>query len=110
MSPHVRAEMEEWLASGDDRKVHHARAVLGLSTPPPPGPTRLEMLRSFAGSMVAWARSGFRVAGRVERARRRMICRRCESYDPDADRCRRCGCFLILKGAVENARCPAGKW
>jgi len=39
---------------------------------------------------------------------RMKICNTCPHYDNP--RCKLCGCFMIAKTKIPQARCPAGKW
>ena len=39
---------------------------------------------------------------------RMRICTTCPHYK--APRCELCGCFMIAKTKIPQARCPAGKW
>lgn len=52
---------------------------------------------------------------------RLSICKTCINYDPDAAKCKVCGCFLEAKagmkininpktGKTEVTHCPEGKW
>lgn len=41
---------------------------------------------------------------------RLAICRTCEFFKPRTEQCSKCGCFMKLKTALENAKCPIGKW
>lgn len=39
---------------------------------------------------------------------RMKICNTCPHYA--APRCKLCGCFMIAKTKIPQAKCPAGKW
>lgn len=41
---------------------------------------------------------------------RLSICSSCESYDSKYNRCKDCGCFLMLKAILTATKCPQGKW
>lgn len=41
-----------------------------------------------------------------EQARRLAICVACPEYDPDASRCRKCGCHARAKLSLAASRCP----
>lgn len=46
-----------------------------------------------------------------ERYKDRMTtCLDCEHYSSSLNRCKKCGCFLILKAALKDTKCPMGKW
>ena len=42
--------------------------------------------------------------------KRLNVCIACDSYDPAFNRCKDCGCFLILKAILKATKCPQGKW
>ena len=37
-------------------------------------------------------------------------CKNCDSFDPALNRCKECGCFLILKAFIKATKCPLDKW
>ena len=39
---------------------------------------------------------------------RMKICNTCPDYA--APRCKLCGCFMVAKTKIPQAKCPAGKW
>lgn len=65
---------------------------------------------NLAGSLWAWAVSGFSMASDEERARRLAICRACPQYDAEAVRCHLCGCYLGAKTSLKIEHCPINKW
>ena len=38
------------------------------------------------------------------------ICKACPWLDKRVTRCRKCGCFMKLKGTLLDAKCPIDKW
>lgn len=38
------------------------------------------------------------------------ICKKCDWYDPEQNRCKECGCFLGEKARWSLDSCPVGKW
>tara|TARA_B100000287_G_C20103009_1_gene571168 strand:- start:142 stop:318 length:177 start_codon:yes stop_codon:yes gene_type:complete len=38
------------------------------------------------------------------------ICKQCPSFDPALNRCKECGCFLLLKAFIKATKCPLNKW
>jgi hypothetical protein len=38
------------------------------------------------------------------------LCRACEMYDAQQNRCNACGCFLNAKALFRSAECDLGKW
>jgi hypothetical protein len=63
---------------------------------------------NLAGSLWAWAVSGFSMATEEEQARRMTACHGCPEFD--AGRCRICTCFLAAKIRMKTEACPIGKW
>lgn len=45
-----------------------------------------------------------------EYKRRLKICFDCPAYQKSLNRCKNCGCFLILKAALKASECPLEKW
>ena len=46
-----------------------------------------------------------------ERYKQRIhICQKCEFWDSDLNRCKKCGCFLLIKAALKITKCPLQKW
>lgn len=46
-----------------------------------------------------------------EKYKERMkVCLTCSSFDPNFNRCKECGCFLLLKAALTITECPLKKW
>ena len=41
---------------------------------------------------------------------RMKVCLKCEHYQASLNRCKKCGCFLILKAALKSTKCPESKW
>lgn len=41
---------------------------------------------------------------------RLSICRECDWYDPNQNRCKHCGCFLDQKASFSLDSCPIHKW
>ena len=38
------------------------------------------------------------------------ICKRCDKFDKDLNRCLECGCFLYIKARWSTEKCPLDKW
>lgn len=43
-------------------------------------------------------------------AARYEICKGCEFLQTMTKQCLKCGCFMVAKTKLDNARCPIGKW
>ncbi len=41
---------------------------------------------------------------------RMSICSKCPFFAKKGKRCTRCGCFMMLKTTLKEAKCPEGKW
>jgi hypothetical protein len=41
---------------------------------------------------------------------RLRICKACPELLPLTSQCKKCGCFMVAKTKLENAKCPLGKW
>lgn len=41
---------------------------------------------------------------------RMSTCLDCEHYSETLNRCKKCGCFLIIKAALRDTKCPLDKW
>ena len=37
-------------------------------------------------------------------------CLDCEHYSEALNRCKKCGCFLLIKAALRDTKCPLQKW
>lgn len=38
------------------------------------------------------------------------ICKACKHFRKSVSQCKKCGCFMRIKGAIAFTRCPLGKW
>ena len=48
-----------------------------------------------------------------EKTKRRLICIDCPFYmknTPLPNTCKKCGCIISLKTALQNSKCPINKW
>lgn len=69
--------------------------------------------RSFAASLkdsAARFLADPTVAPRKTAAERLEICRNCDRFISDSQKCDICQCFMPLKTAAANMECPIGKW
>jgi len=69
--------------------------------------------RSFAASIKDTARRLLEdptIAPRDVSRQRLEICEGCDFYRADSKTCDQCGCFMPLKTAAANMRCPIDKW
>ena len=69
--------------------------------------------RSFAASIRDTAKRLLEdptVAPRAVAAERLAICESCDRYMPESGQCSICMCYMKLKCAMANMRCPIDKW
>jgi len=69
--------------------------------------------RSFAASIKDTARRLLEdptVAPRAVATERMEICEKCDRFRKDSKTCEICGCFMPLKTASANMKCPIDKW
>ena len=69
--------------------------------------------RSFAASIKDTARRLLEdptVAPRAVAAERLEICEKCDHYIAESGQCDICLCYMKLKCAMANMRCPLDKW
>ena len=69
--------------------------------------------RSFAASIKDTAKRLLEdptIAPRAVAKERMAICESCDRYRSDSQTCEVCGCFMPLKTASANMRCPVDKW
>jgi len=83
-------------------------------TYPPPSDNKEDCCRrSFAASIKDTAKRLLEdpsVAPRAVTSERLAICESCDRYDEKARTCQICGCFMPLKTAAANMKCPIDKW
>jgi len=72
------------------------------------------MAKTFAESMLDWAKKGFKVVTEQQFNQRFDICKGCELWDKDAlggtGRCIQCGCSTQAKLRIATEKCPVEKW
>ena len=73
-------------------------------------PSKIQMAKNLASATKDHAKTGFAQAQDELQAERLEICKGCEFYIPDQDRCGKCGCYLKSKSAWKSSKCPIGKW
>jgi hypothetical protein len=71
-------------------------------------PSLLQQAANFTGTMIDFAKDGFRTVDDAERTRRLEVCQTCERFT--GQRCSSCGCFTNFKSWIGVADCPLGKW
>lgn len=46
----------------------------------------------------------------IEAESRLAICRGCEFFNSQSERCNKCGCKMAIKTYLKAEKCPIGKW
>jgi hypothetical protein len=85
------------------------KAVARCQNPGKDSPTFLGMMASAANAAVNFAADGGKMVSVDVRNERQAICNTCPSHDA-LNRCKDCGCFLVLKTWLPKEKCPRGKW
>lgn len=73
-------------------------------------PSMFQMAKNAVTAAVAFVGNGFKVVDETEQARRLDICKGCDQYDKEQNRCYQCGCYLTFKTKIEGGGCPLNKW
>lgn len=77
-------------------------------------PTKLQMAKNLGNSIVRNIKSV--AAGNPlkisdeESSIRLEICKSCEFFNANAQRCNKCGCNMAVKTYLKAEKCPVGKW
>jgi len=72
---------------------------------------QIEGFKKFAESVNQGAKEGKGVLVPEEVSKLRLEeCGRCDYYDKQQNRCRKCGCYMKVKVKFVNTSCPVGKW
>jgi hypothetical protein len=73
-------------------------------------PSKIQMAKNLTQASVEHAKNGFANVTSEEQQARLDICKSCEFYIPEQDRCGKCGCYLKSKSAWKSGKCPVEKW
>jgi hypothetical protein len=74
-------------------------------------PEQGKNLASFAFDIVKRALYGQALTVSDEIKQNRLnICKTCDKYDEEPNRCKECGCMLEYKTGFALDSCPLGKW
>ena len=78
----------------------------------PEYPPLPEQVGNLARSFWDWAMGGFEMTSGEEQARRLAICRGCQWFEAQSEKCHVCGCAMQLKTRLATSHCPlpAPKW
>ena len=69
---------------------------------------QMRMPVRFVAEIAEWGAGGFEFA--TNHRERMAICRECEFYLAEQEKCKKCGCYMNAKTKLETAKCPVGKW
>ena len=73
------------------------------------GTSLLQKLRMFFGTMLAWAKNGFKLEEEQTAEARFAICKACPELIKGTQ-CNLCGCMMKAKTKIAGASCPLAKW
>jgi len=62
---------------------------------------------SFFSTILPWIKKGFKISSSAEH--RLEICKKCDLFT-ERNTCQACGCYMVGKVKIPQARCPIGKW
>jgi hypothetical protein len=77
-------------------------------------PSKIQMAKNIGQSIVrnvtsVAAGNGLKIS--EEDAQSRLaICRGCDFFNKDQERCTKCGCYMATKTYLKAEKCPIGKW
>lgn len=77
-------------------------------------PSSTQMVKNLGNSLVRNIQS--MAAGNplkisdAEANSRLEICKGCEFFNSDSQRCTKCGCYMAVKTYLKAEKCPVGKW
>ena len=73
-------------------------------------PRMVDMAASFAKSALNHAKNLFENVSDPIQKQRLQICQECPFFDAEKIKCKKCGCFLMVKTSWASESCPDGKW
>jgi len=62
---------------------------------------------SFFSTIIPWIKKGFKLSSSADH--RLEICKKCDLFTGH-NTCEACGCYMVGKVKIPQARCPIGKW
>ena len=95
--PDYREEYVDWIMSQAQQPAENF-------------PPMRQQIASAAKAVVNWVTSGAPIRTKAEQESLLTICRGCEHFAADLQRCRQCGCAMPLKVRLDTEHCPLGKW
>lgn len=77
-------------------------------------PSMVQIIENFTNSVannISSVASGNPLKTSSEDASGRLnICKTCEFFDKNSERCSKCGCKMAIKTYLKAEKCPIGKW
>jgi hypothetical protein len=76
-------------------------------------PSIVEQTSNFltaAKSEIKSIFNGDQEISKKEKTTRLEICKSCDFFDKESERCKKCGCYLKWKTGWRSQSCPIGKW
>ena len=73
-------------------------------------PNSLQKVINLSKAIVEHIYHGANILSEDELKVRLNICKNCEFFQPENDRCSQCGCFLSIKASWKEQSCPIKKW
>ena len=92
---------------------HNLAFLYAQSIPSPSTPGLLTQAGNLTKAVVGHLRQGLPILSPERSQARLEVCRACEKYIPESDRCAVCGCGLSKKATWEDQKCPhpdGDKW
>lgn len=74
----------------------------------PPG--AIDKVNSFVSAGINYVAAGMPDVSDEVFEKRMEICRACDSYDKEDNKCNLCGCNLAFKCRMATTGCPISKW
>jgi hypothetical protein len=102
----------KWAKNGldDVQRRHICNYKANSERTPQAYPSIAKQARNFFRDMMAFARSGGKLAPKALRVARLAVCESCEKWDKQQRRCRACGCKADAKVYSLVAKCPLDLW
>jgi hypothetical protein len=103
----------EWAALGGDWRAKVE--ALSLEGPPASGsPSVMTVIGNALGAASRAAANALHgrpiFVAQAQRDANMTVCETCDRFDPVAQKCLECGCFLAYKPWLKTEKCPLGKW
>jgi hypothetical protein len=70
----------------------------------------INLAQNFGNSVINHIADGLKQVPEEEYNKRIDICKTCDKYDAEANKCTHCGCFLKVKASWNSEKCPLSKW